>query len=311
LDHVDSTTVANPLLWEKGIQVMLGIPLLRGDVVIGVLHVGRLENRPFRDEDAQLLQIAAYRIAGAIQTRALALERAATVLLERSLLPARLPTCPGLTFAARYVPAEDRAVGGDWYDLFKLPSGQLWIVVGDVAGHGVHSAVVMGRLRSALRAYALLEASPAQVLDLVDRKIEQFEIGVMATIACAVSSPPYDALTIALAGHPPPVVVTGGGEAQFATVEASAPVGAAITTRARRSTTIPLAPDTLVAFYTDGLIERRGESIEVGLERLRGATSVGPPERVAAKIMRELVADRIPQDDIALIVMHRSPLPDR
>jgi phosphoserine phosphatase RsbU/P len=170
LDHIDATTVANPLLWERGIKVMLGVPLLSGDDVLGVLHVGRLSNRSFGDDDIHLLQVVADRIAGATQTRALAIERAATRLLERSLLPEKLPSCPGLGFAARYVPAEERTVGGDWYDLFMLPSGQLWIVVGDVAGHGVHAAVLMGRIRSALRAYALLDTSPAHVLDLVDRK---------------------------------------------------------------------------------------------------------------------------------------------
>jgi serine phosphatase RsbU (regulator of sigma subunit) len=278
--------------------------------VIGVLHVGRLDNRPFHDEDSKLLQIVADRIAGAIQTRAFAIERAAAALLERSLLPSRLPECPGLNFAARYVPAQDRAVGGDWYDLFVLPSGQLWIVVGDVAGHGVHAAVVMGRIRSALRAYALLDTSPAHVLDLVDRKVEQFEIGTMATVACAVSSPPYDALTLAVAGHPPPVVTSAGSAAAFADVETSPPLGALPTSRARRSTTMTLGPDATVAFYTDGLIERRSESIEDGLERLRSAMTSGPPDRVAAEIMRSLVADTIPQDDIALVVMQRREAAD-
>jgi phosphoserine phosphatase RsbU/P len=179
LDRVDETTVANPLLWEKGIRVMLGVPLLSGDDVIGVLHVGRLDDRAFTDEDVRLLEVAADRIAGATTTRLHTIDRAATLLLERSLLPGKLPDCPELEFATRYVPAEERTVGGDWYDLFMLPSGQLWIVVGDVAGHGVHAAVVMGRIRSALRAYALLDTSPAHVLDLVERKVEQFEIGTV------------------------------------------------------------------------------------------------------------------------------------
>jgi putative methionine-R-sulfoxide reductase with GAF domain len=305
LDRVDSTTVANPILWERGIRVMLGVPLLSEHAVIGVLHVGRLHDRPFNDEDSELLRVVADRIAGAIQTRALAIERAAGVLLERSLLPSRLPECPELGFAARYIPAEDLAVGGDWYDLFMLPSGQLWIVVGDVAGHGVLSAVAMGRIRTAVRAYALLDTSPAHVLDLVDRKVDQFEFGTMATVACAVSSPPYDALTIAVAGHPPPVVVKASGEAAFAEVEKSLPLGAIRTGRARRSTTITIAPDTTVVFFTDGLVERRGESIDVGLERLRTAATSGRPERVAAEIMRSVVADTIPQDDIALVVVHR------
>jgi sigma-B regulation protein RsbU (phosphoserine phosphatase) len=306
LDRVDSTMVANPILWERGIKVMLGVPLMRADDVLGVLHVGRLDDRPFREEDTELLQIVADRIAGAIETRALAVERAATRLLERSLLPEKLPACPGLTFAARYVPAEERTVGGDWYDLFMLPSGQLWIVVGDVAGHGVQAAVVMGRIRSALRAYALLDTSPAHVLDLVDRKVEQFEIETFATIACAVSSPPYETLTIALAGHPPPVVAIPEQQATVPDIERSAPIGTRVRA-ARRSTTMTLAPGTVVAFYTDGLIERRGESLDVGLERLRAATSPGPPERVAADIMRHLVGSRITSDDIALVVLGRTP----
>jgi phosphoserine phosphatase RsbU/P len=316
LDRVDGTTVVNPVLWESGVKVMLGVPLLSGDDVLGVIYVGRLSDRSFDDEDMHLLQVVADRIVGATQTRALAIERAATRLLERSLLPARLPSCPGLSFATRYVPAEERTVGGDWYDLFMLPDGQLWIVVGDVAGHGVRAAVVMGRIRSALRAYALLDTSPAHVLDLVDRKVHQFEMGSFATVACAVSSPPYEALTIALAGHLPPVVAVPGQRATFPDVALSLPIGAsrwssgassAVLAAARRSTTITLAPGSVAAFYTDGLIERRGESIDVGLEHLRDVTSPGPPERVATDIMRHLVGNTVTTDDIALVVIGRSP----
>jgi sigma-B regulation protein RsbU (phosphoserine phosphatase) len=316
LDRVDATTVVNPVLWEKGIRVMLGVPLLSGDDVLGVLYVGRLSDRSFGDEDMHLLQVVADRVVGATQTRALAIERAATRLLERSLLPGTLPSCPGLGFATRYVPAEERTVGGDWYDLFMLPDRQLWIVVGDVAGHGVQAAVVMGRIRSALRAYALLDTSPAHVLDLVDRKVHQFEMGTFATVACAVSSPPYEALTIALAGHLPPVVAVPGQRATFPDVELSPPIGAsrwstgassAVLAAVRRSTTITLAPGSVAAFYTDGLIERRGESIDVGLDRLRDVTSPGPPERVAADMMRHLVGNTITTDDIALVVIGRSP----
>jgi Stage II sporulation protein E (SpoIIE) len=151
-----------------------------------------------------------------------------------------------------------------------------------------------------------LDTSPAHVLDLVDRKIHQFEMGTYATVACAVSSPPYETLTIALAGHLPPVVAVPGQPATFPNVETSPPIGAGATA-ARRSTTITLAPGTVAAFYTDGLIERRGESIDVGLERLRDVTSPGAPERVAADIMRHLVGNTITTDDIALVVMGRTP----
>jgi sigma-B regulation protein RsbU (phosphoserine phosphatase) len=177
LDRVDSTTVSNPILWEKGIQVMLGVPLVSSKKLLGVLHVGRLEDRPFSDQDVELLQVVADRVAAATQTRTLAIERAAAGLLERSLLPEGLPACPGLELAARYVPAEGHAIGGDWYDVFTLPSGELWLVVGDVAGHGIHASIVMGRIRSALRAYTLLDLPPEEVLRLVDRKVDHFEIG--------------------------------------------------------------------------------------------------------------------------------------
>ncbi|HVE20109.1 MAG TPA: GAF domain-containing SpoIIE family protein phosphatase [Ilumatobacteraceae bacterium] len=309
LDRVDSTTVSNPILWEKGIKTMLGVPLLRGDELLGVLHVGRLDGRPFSDGDEVLLQVVGDRIAGAIQTRQLADERAATGLLERSLLPTKLPSCPGLAFATRYVGAEHKTIGGDWYDIFTVASGQLWIVVGDVAGHGLHAAVVMGRIRSALRAYSLLDEPPERVLDLVDRKVNHFEVGAMVTVACAVLDPPYESMTITLAGHPPPMIASVGQRAVLAEVEPSPPIGTQLSFGNRRSTTVPLAPDSVVAFYTDGLIERRGESLDVGFSRLRGAMSLGPPEYVARDIMRHVIGDYVPQDDIALVVMRRSASP--
>jgi putative methionine-R-sulfoxide reductase with GAF domain len=310
LDRVDSTTVTNPILWEKGIEVMLGVPLMSGDTVLGVLHVGRLERRPFEEHDVELLQIVAERVAGAIQTRELAVERAATGLLERSLLPTRLPRCPGLTFATRFAAAEETTVGGDWYDLFTLPSGQLWIVVGDVAGHGLRAAVVMGRIRSALRAYTLLDEPPERVLDLVNQKVNHFEIGTMATVLCAVLDPPYDEMCLALAGHPPPVIAVPGRPTRLAEVEVSPPIGTHFAdARPRTSTTVALEPDAVVAFYTDGLIERRYESLDVGFERLRRAVSPGTPDRVAGEIMRQLVGETVPRDDIALVVMRRHGQP--
>jgi phosphoserine phosphatase RsbU/P len=305
LDRVDSTTVSNPILWEKGIRVMLGVPLLSANRLLGVLHVGRLEERPFRDRDVDLLQVVADRVALATQTRFLAIERAATGLLERSLLPARLPSCPGLQLAARYVPAEGKAIGGDWYDVFTLPSGQLWIVVGDVAGHGIQASVVMGRIRSALRAYALLDLPPEEVLRLVDRKVEHFEIGTMATVACAVTDPPYDTMTLALAGHPPPVIAAPGEPAVLAKVSPEPPLGYGWVGW-HSSDSVALAPGTVVAFYTDGLVERRDEPIDVGLDRLCAAISPAHPYDVSRDLMHQLVGKTTTHDDIALIVMRRT-----
>jgi phosphoserine phosphatase RsbU/P len=280
LDRVDASTVANPVLWEKKIRVMLEIPLLSGDQLLGVIHVGRLEDRPFTEQDVDLLQVVADRVAAVTQTRLLAIEQAVAGLLERSLLPSRLPRCAGLEFATRYVPAEARSVGGDWYDLFTLPSGTLWVVAGDVAGHGLQAAVVIGRIRTALRAYALLELPPHEVLHLVDRKIDHFEIGTIATVACAAMAPPYDTMRLALAGHPPPAIAAPGRPAELAAVEPGPPLGMA-SEAGHWSTDVVVAPGAVAAFYTDGLVERRHESLSVGLERLRAAVTPGPAETVA------------------------------
>jgi sigma-B regulation protein RsbU (phosphoserine phosphatase) len=280
------------------------VPLLSAKKLIGVLHVGRLEDRPFNEQDVELLQVVADRVVGATQARSLVIERAAAALLERSLLPERLPTCPGLELAARYVPAEGQPIGGDWYDLFTLPSGQLWIVVGDVAGHGIRASIVMGRIRSALRAYTLLDLPPEEVLMLVDRKVDHFEIGTIATVACAVTEPPYDTMTVALAGHLPPVVVAPGGPGALAAVGPGPPLG--LGWGRQSSATLAVAPGTVVAFYTDGLVERRGEPIDVGLERLCAAISPADPNDVTADLMHQLVGTTITHDDIALVVIRRT-----
>ena len=122
LDRVDATTVINPILIERGIRTMLGVPLLAGGDVLGVLHVGRLDDKPFDERDSELLQLVGERVVGAIEARQLAVERAAAVLLERSLLPTVVPDCRGLAFASRYVASDDRSVGGDWFDMFTMPS---------------------------------------------------------------------------------------------------------------------------------------------------------------------------------------------
>ena len=305
LDRVDDTTVTNPILWEKQIKTMLGVPLLRGGKVLGVMHVGRLQMRPFSDADVTLLTVLAERVTAAIETRGYAIERAAAALLERSLLPGRLPRCPGLEFATRYVATEGRAVGGDWYDLFTVPSGALWIVVGDVAGHGLSSAVVMGRIRSALRAYALIESSPHGVLDLVDRKVDHFEIETLATVSCAVLEPPYDTMTVAVAGHPPPVIITPG-RASLLGRGRSQPAN-----RNELGLTTRVVHDRTSARSRRRVLHRRSRRtptrrLDIGLERLRQAISLGPPNRVAQDIMRHVLSGIVPQDDIALVVMRRT-----
>ena len=187
LDHVDHTNVLNPILLEKGIQSLVGVPLLVHGAVIGVMHVGTVHNQVFTADDAALLQLAADRAALAVQSLRAREDRAATAALQRSLLPSALPVIGGVEIAARYVPGDGR-VGGDWYDVFRLPWGELGVVVGDVAGSGLGGAVVMGRMRSALRSYALESPDTAVVLRKLDQKMQYFEGDVMATVSYAVST---------------------------------------------------------------------------------------------------------------------------
>jgi serine phosphatase RsbU (regulator of sigma subunit) len=304
IDRVDETTVSNPLLWEAGIQAMVGVPLLVGGDVIGVLHVGTLGARKFTTEDAELLQIVADRVAGATQARELEVERAAARALQRSLLPSALPYLPELGFAARYLPAGGAALGGDWYDVFVLPSGNAWVVTGDVGGHGFRASVVMGRLRSTIRAYALEERPPEEVLGLADRKLEHFEPDDMATVACAVLAPPYNAARLASAGHPPPVLAHSSSDASFVAFRPEPPLGAGWR-EPRMSTVVPLPPGALLLLYTDGLVERNYEPLDVGLERLRSTVAPGGADAVCRHVLEEMVGTDVPNDDVAMVAVAR------
>ncbi|MEU7524281.1 SpoIIE family protein phosphatase [Saccharothrix sp. NPDC042600] len=213
VSHVDESTVVNPLLWRRGLRAMLGVPMVAGGDLVGVVHVGSLVERRFTDEEVDLLRLVADRLAAGAHAHRSRAERDAAAALQDSLLPGRLPRTPGWGLAARYVPGAGGSVGGDWYDVFELPGGRLGLVVGDVAGHGLAAAVVMGRLRSALRAYALEFEDPAEVLAKLDRKAGHFEHNAMATVAYAVIDPSTGGMTLSLAGHPPPVVAVPGRDA--------------------------------------------------------------------------------------------------
>src|SRR6202008_2315952 len=155
--------------------------LFAGGKVIGVLHVGSLRGRPFGQEDVDLLQLAADRAALALHSMMSQDDALAAAALQRSLLPDTLPRVPGIDLAARYVTGSGN-VGGDWYDVFPLPDGRLGGGGGGVAGSGLAAAVIMGRMRSPLRASALETADPAAALRMLDRKMQYFEPDAMATV---------------------------------------------------------------------------------------------------------------------------------
>jgi len=308
LHHVDHTTVLNPILWEKGIRSMMGVPMVAGGQVIGVLHVGSLTPREFTSQDSELLQLAADRAATAVQSMTSRADRVAATALQRSLVPPALPVIAGAELAARYVPGSG-VVGGDWYDVFTLPTGELGVVMGDVAGSGLAAAVIMGRMRSALRAYALETRDPAEVLYKLDRKMQHFEPDAMATVLYAVTDLTLDQMHITLAGHFPPIVARPGMAAELADIAAGLMIGVAPGAQ-RQVTTLKVSPGTLLCFYTDGLVERPGQPVDEGLTRLCQAVAAAPPEAACAKVMGSVVGREAARDDIALLMFRRESASD-
>ncbi len=148
ITDVDHADILNPLLREKGLQSLLGVPMLAEERLVGVLHVGALTKRLFPPDEVDLLQRAADRAALAIGARLYERQRGLAEEIQRSLFPRPLPEFPGVSLAARYWPAASAPLGGDWYDAFLLPSGSLGLVMGDVVGRGFRAAALMGQLRS-------------------------------------------------------------------------------------------------------------------------------------------------------------------
>jgi serine phosphatase RsbU (regulator of sigma subunit) len=302
--------VLNPILRESGIRSMLGVPLIVAADLLGVLHVGTLQPRTFTNEDAAVLQLAASRAASAIERARLfdALEREhrVAVTLQRSLLPDRLPDLVGVRVAARYFPARDE-VGGDWYDVIDLPRGQVGIAIGDVVGHGVRAATLMGQLRTALRAYALEDHPPGLVLERLDRFLQSIRGPGMATAAYATFDPDGGKLRFASAGHPPPAMAAPDGARRFVETSPNVPLGV-LPESSYAEQELTLGDGQMFLLYTDGLIEVRGESLDVGLDRLldvmRGAST---PQRLCNQIARALVPREGARDDIAFVALQSAP----
>jgi serine phosphatase RsbU (regulator of sigma subunit) len=305
LDHVDHSTVLNPILLRKGIRALMGVPLIAAGKVIGVLHVGSLRDRVFTSDDLELLELAADRAAAAVASLMAQENRIAAEALQRSLLPAALPQDGEAELAVRYVPGQG-LVGGDWYDVFTLPSGQLGVVIGDVTGSGLPAAVIMGRMRSALRAYALDTSDPAEVLARLDAKVQHFEPGALATVAYAVFDQDLERVRICLAGHFPPVIASSGHPAALADVPPGLLIGA-VPGAKRRVATIDISPGTVLCFFTDGLVERRGQLIDDALTRLSQVVTAEPPEDVCSTVMGAMVGSEPALDDTALLVFRRQP----
>jgi len=305
LAEVDHTKVVNPLLLSKGIRSLMGAPLRSGETVFGVLHVGTLSPRTFSRDDVDLLQVAADRAALAVQTLTNQLDRAAAAALQRSLLPSALPAIPGLRMAARFVPGRGN-IGGDWYDVFVLPSGQVCATIGDVAGSGLWAAAIMGRMRSTMRAYALETADPAEMIRRLERKMTHFEPDAMATVLCAVFSADLSSVMISSAGHLPPLLARPDEATVVLPVPSDTLIGAPDGEDQRRVTRVELPPGSLLCLYTDGLVERRDLLIDDGIAHLAKAIKSDEPERACAAAMNAM-ADLSPSgDDVAVLTLLRT-----
>jgi sigma-B regulation protein RsbU (phosphoserine phosphatase) len=305
IDDVDHTKVINPLLLDKGIRSLMGAPLLADGAVIGVLHVGTLSPRTFTSEDTDLLQLAADRAAVAVQALNHQVDRAATAALQRSLLPSALPAISGLDMAGRYLPGSGH-IGGDWYDVFPLPSGEVCAVIGDVTGSGLNAAVIMGRMRSALRAYALQASNPGEILDSLGQKMRYFEPEAMATVLCAVVSPSLDEVSISSAGHLPPLLAVPGRPTAPARVSADVPIGVS-GLAPRRVSTLAFPPGAVLCLYTDGLVERRDRPIDDGIARLSATLTATDPEAACASVVAAMSNHSPHEDDVALLILRRAP----
>jgi sigma-B regulation protein RsbU (phosphoserine phosphatase) len=306
IDEVSAANVINPILLRKNVRSMVGVPLLDGQLVIGVLHVGTLQPRLFDAGDISVLQLAADRVANAITNRRAYLDRVAAISLQRSLAPPQLPSIPGFELAARYVPGSQYGVSGDWYDVFPLPSGDVGVVIGDVMGHGLRAATVMGRLKSALRAYALEHSDPSTVLSHLDRKIQHFEPGQMGTVIYGVLEPASASFTFSSAGHLPPALAYPDGEVTILELPNGLPLGVDLTVP-RPGHQITLETGAILCLFTDGLMDQRAAGLDAGLNLMQDtlATATGTAENACIQLMNALVGEREPDDDVTLLVLRR------
>ncbi|MFD7080212.1 SpoIIE family protein phosphatase [Streptomyces sp. NPDC002181] len=279
------------------------IPLVARGTVLGAVTVTRTADRePFDEQDAVLIDEVVARAALNIDNaRMYTNQRRAALTLQRSLSNSALPRVTGLELTGRYLPASDHDVGGDWFDVIQLPGGRTGLVIGDVMGHGIHAAAVMGQLRTAVRTLARQDVSPTSLLRSLDEAVADLGEDEMATCVYAVHDPATGGCVIARAGHPPPAVATAGGEVTFLDGPPGTPLGTG--GQEFRTEEVALPPGSLLVLYTDGLIESRDRDLDQGMAQLGRAlrAAAQPLDGLCDDILARLLPEA-PQDDVAVLL---------
>jgi serine phosphatase RsbU (regulator of sigma subunit)/anti-sigma regulatory factor (Ser/Thr protein kinase) len=299
-DHLD-------LLRRLGLSSIIIVPLTaRGRTLGAVTLVAAESGHRYGEEDLRFAEDLARRAAVAVDnSRLYGREHRAAVALQQSLLPRKLPDIPGIEFAVRYLPATSELdVGGDWYDAISLGDGAVGVVIGDVAGHGIEAAAVMGQFRNALRAYAVDGRGPSGSVERLNRLTRIFEHSDMATLVYVEFDSASGTVRFVRAGHPPPLVRRPGGAVEQLNGNGSLPVGVSANAHYDVATA-ELEPGATLLLYTDGLVERRGDHLESGIKRLEGVLAEAPDE--LEELCDHLIEKTAPaperDDDIAVLVL--------
>ncbi|MGX1274034.1 PP2C family protein-serine/threonine phosphatase [Streptomyces phaeoluteigriseus] len=289
---------------------LLCVPLPTRRAPLGVLTLTPPGERWDPDDAVMLIELTRRASIALENARRFEHNRDIAETLQRALLT-DLPTTPGLRLAARYLPATyGLNIGGDWYDAFRQPDGSLITVIGDVTGHGLHAAVMMSQLRTALRAYAVDGGSPGVLLTRLHTFLHHLQPDLYATAVIARFRPGEPVLTWAAAGHPPPVLRGPDGRVRTLDAKPGAMLGIPLHQEIADHT-VPLPPGSTLALYTDGLVERRARGIDLGIERLAAAlASIGTGELdadldgAAERILDPMLSDSERDDDVCLLLCH-------
>ena len=298
-----------PLLEDRALLVA---PLIARGTVLGNLSLlRRADRQPFGEADVAMVEELCRRTAICVDNgRLYRRESRAAAELQQSMLPDAPPVVAGAKICYRYVPANEAVrVGGDWFDAIPLSGGRLALVVGDVMGHGLTSAAIMGQLRTAVRTLAAQDLPPGQVLRQLDDLARRLGDEYLATCIYAVYDPVARRCEIANAGHLPPVLVSPFGDSELLDVPAGAPIG--VGGVAFESVVVEVEDQSQFVLCTDGLVERRGQAIDVGLEAMRDylAGPLQPLESVCQTLIDAFGAAGRHDDDIALLAVSFEGIP--